>query len=120
MTLEDLINLAPKRIKHNNNYYYVTFNHWPALHRYLICLYAVPDEHIDTDFDTLINKYIIKCIYTADLEKLMDEANIPQPSLAYIRILVGTFFDMYLEQKDSEEVKNLQLEHFERWDGVIG
>ena len=120
MTPEDLTNLAPKLIKRNNNYYYVKFDYWSAVHQYIICLYTVPDEHIDTDFSILLNKGIIKCICIADLEKIMDKVTIAQRSVFYIRAIVGTFFEMYLKQKEAEEVKDLQFEYFEKWDGVIG
>lgn len=120
MTPEYLTNLEPKLIKHNNSYYYVKFDYLPISYVYIICLYTVPNEHIDTDFDILLNKGIIKCIWIADLEKIMDKVTIPQDSIFYLRDIVETFFEMYLEQKEAEEVKELQFKYFERWDGVIG
>lgn len=120
MTPEYLTNLEPKLIKHNNSYYYVKFDYLPISYVYIICLYTVPNEHIDTDFDILLNKGIIKYIWIADLEKIMDKVTIPQDSIFYLRDIVETFFEMYLEQKEAEEVKELQFKYFERWDGVIG
>lgn len=120
MTPEYLTNLEPKLIKHNNSYYYVKFDYLPISYVYIICLYTIPEEHIDTDFDILLNKGIIKRICIADLEKIMDKVTIAQRSVFYIIAIVETFFKMSLEQKEVEKVKDLQFEYFERWDGVIG
>lgn len=123
MTPKDLTNLEPKLIKHNNSYYYVKFDYLPISYVYIICLYTVPNEHIDTDFDILLNKGIIKYIWIADLEKIMDKVTIPQDSIFYLRDIVETFFKMYIEQKSidqNQELKTKQLKYFEGWDGVIG
>lgn len=123
MTPEDFINIEPKLIKHNNNYYYVKFDYWGALDRYLMHLYTVPEEHIDTDFYILLNKGIVKRIYMVKLEEVIHKVKSSQYSLFYLRNIVETFFKMYLEQRSIEqnqELKTEQLKDFERWDGVIG
>lgn len=122
MTPEDLTNIAPKLIKHNNNYYYIKFDHWSALDRYLMHLYTIPEEHIDTDFYILLNKGIVKRIYMVKLEEVIHKVELSQYSLFYLRNIVETFFKMYLEQRSIEqnqELKTEQLKDFERWDGVI-
>lgn len=122
MIPEDLTNLKPKLIKHNNNYYYVKFDYWSVQRRYIVCLYTIPEEHIDTDFYILLNKGIVKRIYMVKLEEVIHKVELSQYSLFYLRNIVETFFKMYLVQRSIEqnqELKTEQLKDFERWDGVI-
>lgn len=130
----ELIRLKPKKIVYNNIRYYVRFSlnnnndsYYIQLYKRvkdLICPIVVYSSETIEEADISQN---YELVFTATIDivikKLEQVDNVAIHSPTYIQDLIETFLKMYLEKEIENEKlnkeKTLQLENYEKWDGVI-
>lgn len=131
ITIDDLIELRPRKIKYKDKNYYVKVAYDKYAGIYMMDLYKERDIPLsdpvrykdDTDEDFYINQHydiehterINDIVYRLDKEE--------KHSPTYIQDVIKEFFKMYLERIDRRNIlrqeKETQLKNYKEWDGVI-
>ena len=141
MTLNDLVEIKPKRITYKDTSYYIKFSKEKrkddlgnyksyycivlfermALHNPMI--FMMPGESYE-EADILQN-YKISYSYNLKniIEELKENNKDIEHSPTYIHDIITCFFKKYIKYKEIEEKpiieKHEQLNNFEKWNGVI-
>lgn len=131
ITIDDLIELRPRKIKYKDKNYYIKVAYDKYAGIYMMDLYKERDIPLsdpvrykdDTDEDFYINQHydiehterINDIVYRLDKEE--------KHSPTYIQDVIKEFFKMYLERIDRRnrlrQEKETQIKNYKEWDGVI-
>ena len=141
MTLNDLVEIKPKRIIYKDTSYYIKFSKekrkddlgnyksyysivlFERMALYSPMVFMMPGESYEVS--DILQNYKISYSYNLKniIEELKENNKDIENSPTYIQDLIETFFKMYLEKEIENEKlnkeKTLQLKNFEKWDGVI-
>lgn len=129
---DELVQLKPKQIIHNNIYYYVKiisvkiFPYNEGSNSYFIQLYKKTNGSRETlEEADIIKNY--KIVFEHDLDIIIDELeknNVEiRHSPTFIQNIMEKFFEIYLketvEKNKNIQEKLLQITNYESWDGII-
>lgn len=141
MTLNDLVEIKPKRITYKDTSYYIKFSKekrkddlgnyksyysivlFERMALYSPMVFMMPGESYEVA--DILQNYKISYSYNLKniIEELKENNKDIENSPTYIQNIIMYFLEKYIKHKE-EEVKyivekNEQLSNFEKWDGVI-
>lgn len=115
MKPEDFVTLRSKHIRHNGIDYRVVFT------MDKLKLYKKKDTINFGTTPTTI-QYNHDFVYSFETKAVLDRVRQKRTSESYIKDIVEIFFNMYLEDRETEQEKSMkekQIIYFDKWSGYI-